>query len=600
MKYRISNIPGIALKCLTLHREIPVGDTSELIRIVGQDTYSQGGGDSCFEQNLGYVSGSGIIYPSVPGYALEYKEENITSHVAEDGKLIVEITEDKDHLSRFTDGIFTYFPWAGLLEKWDAPGYPYGEYPYYGAGPLAILLDGPAVYDKNRDAIALVFSAYQISENFKSENLTVPTWNTPLDYIDHFICEFNDITYNVPVKEVVFNSPDDVLTFVRSEPVFLPIPDKNPAGAVRVTAVMQNGGDMPWQNFLLQPLAILDSADGVGPYSGSFVTARRSIGFTFPVTRARWCLGADPLVAVTHGDDQYTIDNTTSGVVPAETKQSFIDQKIYFETSDLEKVYCTDQIESGPFHAALHPETIEEGVLVIGRTGVAVAGEDTAHLKNFESNKFWAWTVADRYVTQDITTEIEKKLCPRCPETKVLSGSCVFDLDRIYNDDLEIYFPKLLEPKCTINEVDFHNYSGWAGTAAKDGQLIFLAFNRALTRWELHAGYKWEVINLMSVPWDENYHLATPSYLIEGTICTVAWKVIYEDSPGGDPLQIARFELWFKKSIDGGITWSDEELITTVSKPVLTRVVQNLTSGRYEVTLNGIVKWSDNGGSTWS
>jgi hypothetical protein len=59
---------------------------------------------------------------------------------------------------------------------------------------------------------------------------------------------------------------------------------------------------------------------------------------------------------------------------------------------------------------------------------------------------------------------------------------------------------------------------------------------------------------------------------------------------------VPSFEIWFKKSIDGGVTWDDAVKANTVTAPFLARAVQQPTTGKMQI---GNVTSSD-GGATWS
>lgn len=629
MKYKVlfGNAVPTNVQCLKVRRDIPIGDVGLLTQVGGAENNSVGIGDdgiswdallsqSDFYTDPQPAGGTDVFYPKIPllfyhhgekipGYAVQWENENVTwnvTHVGGSYYLNLDVQEDIDHLSIcrfFYSGAQTVLvPYQGTVDFGTSGG-------VLSATELQIQLvgndfhdfaDNYPFFDRGNNAIVVRFAARQ------SSGSTPTNWGFQTGNISKFTCEFGGESYDIEIDGT------NNLTggAIYSKPLNLPFPN-NPAGAIRVTAVMTNGESYPWNQFLCQPMAILDSPDGIGNSPGNFVTARRSFGFTAPVTRVRWALGFNPAISQSQsGDGVIFIDDTTN--TPEECRQSFIDQQMYFEISSLEKVHCTAQVMQGPFHASekIYNPTIQSddaawAQFITGMTGIAVACDDTDNLTNYAGGQ-WPWFVnwenQTNYSTIDTKTELEKWLCPTCPAGKVLSGSCVFPFDEIYSPEWNGYVTKILEPICTINGTEFHNYSGWDATTTRDEKWLVLAYNRSLTRWEFHAGYGWEVINLMSIPWDgDEWLLATISYLIDGTIASIAWKVIYDTS---QTPSVPSFEIWFKKSIDGGYTWSDAVKATTVTAPFLARVVQSPTTGIMSIGAGNDKVESTNGGESWS
>jgi len=583
MKYKIlfGNTVPSNVQCLKVRRDIPIGDVGLLTPVGGAEGDFVGIGNdgiswdtllnqSDFYTNPQPAGGTDVFYPKIPstyyhhgdkipGYAVQWASENVTwsvSHIGGSYYLNLDVQEDIDHLSIcrfFYSGAQTVvIPYQGTVDFGTSGG-------ILPATALQIQLVGTdfhdyvenyPFFDRGNNSIVVRFAARQ------SSGSTPMNWGFQTDNMSKFMCEFGGEIYDIEIDNT--NNLTDGAIY--SKLLNLPFPS-NPAGAIRITAVMNNGESYPWNQFLCQPMAILDSPDGIGNSPGNFVTARRSFGFTVPVTKVRWSLGMTP--------------NTSD------------DDLISFETTDIEKVYSTSQVMQGPFH----PVKKVYGDLETGVTGIAVNCDDTENFTGYTADG-WPWFVNwendYNYSTLDTKTELEKWLCPTCPQGKVLSGSCVF----------EVVDGALANPVCTINGTDFHNFSGWDATTTRDEMWLVLAYNRTLTRWEFHTGYGWEVINLMSIPWDgDEWLLATISFLIDGTIATIAWKVIYDTS---QTPSMPSFEIWFKKSIDGGVTWSDAVKANTVTAPFLARVVQDPTSGIMRIGAGNGRAESTNGGESWT
>jgi len=388
--------------------------------------------------------------------------------------------------------------------------------------------------------------------------------------VDHFEITFHGEQTNAAVKtrETVNGVPKVISEDIA---ILLPTVSTNEIGAIRVDVAFENGVKIPYDRFWFQAFGIIDSPDGVGPFGGNFYKARY-YGFAYPVKTNQWFFLTT--TGITGGD-------VNVNTLPEPTKQSLRDAGLLFETEDIDNVYSFALAGTGPFY---------KGGVTNGNNVISLAplGEETDDFTNGIPNPY----KKSAYIRTDVLTELDKCLHPTCPKGKVLSGDGVFNYEVVSGNAI------VSEPICTINDTDFHNFSGWDATTTRDEMWLVLAYNRTLTRWEFHTGYGWEVINLMSIPWDgDEWLLATISNLIDGTIASIAWKVIYDTS---QTPSVPSFEIWFRRTIDGGVTWSDAVKANTVTKPFLTRVTQSPTTGIMKIsegTSDEVT--STNGGESW-
>jgi|GEM_PF-5229325 len=400
---------------------------------------------------------------------------------------------------------------------------------------------------------------------------------TPTGEVDHFEVAFNGNTINVAV-DTVQSVPG---TYYRSAQVELELPanSTNDLGSIYITTHLKDNNTAPRDRVWLQAKSIINSTDGVGAYGGNFYSSKY-FGFTYPVTAQRWLVGFEPVLIESHsGGGVQFIDEVAEA-----TQQSFRDGLLYFDSADLDNLSSITELAGGTFYAPGGDFFPGSEDIHVNPSGAAVAGlgEETADFVN-GSPLLWSWM--DAYTKNDRRTEIEKYLCPTCPHIKVLSGNGAWGCE-ITGGNAIIDST----PVCTIDDQEFHNYTGWDGTAAKDGKRLYLAYHRFPARWEFWAGYRWEALSFMSIPFDGTFHLATISHLLEGTICALAWEVISATS----------YKLWFKKSINGGDSWENASEVTTLAAPQLVRVTQNLATGKYEIIGAGFSVTSNNGGGSWA
>lgn len=144
--------------------------------------------------------------------------------------------------------------------------------------------------------------------------------------------------------------------------------------------------------------------------------------------------------------------------------------------------------------------------------------------------------------------------------------------------------------------IDYAIATGMRKILLPDGSVRLLVANLTNNKFDLYNVSNGGVILMFSDLWDETYHGAQLGYLLDGTLVSYAWKIVYTP-PTGDSDALITYSLYFKRSLNDGSMWEIPILaksgITGISGlPVMT---QESNTGKIKI---GSV-YSNDMGLTW-